>query len=327
MEPVLGALLPFLPEPFIQLCSDPEQSDALGINSSNFRLITPQGVLLLKRWSRSADASDVAKTLAIMAWLASKCLPVPAPIKFQGGDVLLQFGSDMWSLFPFIEGDYFSGVGDELEAAAKMTARLMETLSRLPPDCLRVAGPAYLTPEDGEILRRTKDASRKWDVLFGQEYANLLSEFWPTLMAEWTRLVAARPDAGDVQASHFDLHPHNLLVSGNEVTAVLDFEACKLMPVGYALGFAALKQCRQFVALNEAPTDASSVGRHYVGRLIDCCPGTGFLINKFGDLAVCEVLRRICIILRLNIDGGEKTWNRVLPVQLGHLNEARILFG
>lgn len=326
-ERILSDIAPYLPASFFPLLGDLEQSEALGINSSNFRLSTSQGVFLLKRWSRSAKTSDLEKTLALMSWLVSRRLPVPAPTKFMGGEVLLRLDSSTWSLFPFIEGDYFSGAGGELEAVAEMTGRLMETLSQLPENYAPAAGPKHLTVADGELLRRVEDASDRWDALLGSAHASLLSECWPALMKEWNRLVDAGLDAGVVQASHFDLHPHNLLVSGSLVTAVLDFESCKLMPAGYALGFAALKQCRQTVALSQLPAEAPLVGARYVVRLSDCCPSAVPVVMRLGDFAVSEAIRRICLILRLNIESGDKTWNQVLPVQLGHIGEARALFG
>ena len=327
-ELILSDIAPYLPVSFFPLLGDLEQSEALGINSSNFRLSTSQGVFLLKRWSRSAETSDLERTLALMSWLVSRRLPVPAPTKFTGGEVLLRLDSSTWSLFPFIEGDYFSGAGGELEAVAEMTGRLMETLSQLPENYAPAAGPRHLTVADGELLRRVEDASNRWDALLGSAHASLLAECWPVLKMEWDRLVDAGLDAGAVQASHFDLHPHNLLVSGNRVTAVLDFESCKLMPVGYALGFAALKQCRQTVALSQLPADdAPLVGARYIARLSECCLSTSPIVRRLGDFAVSEALRRICLILRLNIESGDKTWNRVLPVQLGHIGEARTLFG
>lgn len=326
-ERILGDILTYLPTSFFPLLADPEISDTLSINSSNYRLNTSQGVFLLKRWSRSAEATDLTKILSLMMWLESMELPVPKPIKFQGGNFLQWLDSTIWSLFTFIEGEYFSGAAGELEAAAEMTGRLMETLSRLPSNYLPGAGPKYLTVSDGELLRRVERAFSHWSQLFGQEYANLLSEWWPMLMMEWNRLLDKGGDAGTVQAAHFDLHPHNILVSGNHVAAVLDFESCKLMPVGYALGFAALKQCRQAVALSELPSDAELVGARYINRLMDCCAGTGSIISRIGDFAVSEALRRICCILRLNIENGNKVWNHVLPIQLGHIGEARALFG
>lgn len=323
----LDEVLSRLPKALLPLQGDPEQSDALGINSNNFRLNTAKGAFVLKRWSDQAAPRDVQNTLAIMAWLASRQLPVPAPVEIQPSSFTLSIGSGTWSLFPFAEGSYFSGAGDELSAAAEACGRLMGILPLLPAACLPTEGPAHMRVADGELLRRVKDVSRTWDALLGTEHAELLALSWPGLMAEWDKLSAAKPDGGRIQAAHFDLHPHNLLVNGGNVAAVLDFEACKVMPVGFALGFAALKQCRQAMVLQQSPGDPRLAGSLYVERLLHACPSAGKLAVHLGDLAVAEVLRRICIILRLNLEDGEKKWNKVLPVQLGHLGEARALFG
>lgn len=323
----LGEVLSRLPQSFPPLTAEPEQSDALGINSNNFRLNTARGAFVLKRWSDQATLRDVQNTLAIMDWLASRQLPVPAPVELQQDSFILSIASGTWSLFPFIEGAYFSGADDELSAAAEATGRLMETLPLLPAACLPTDGPAQMTAADGELFRRVEDASGKWETLLGTEHAELLALSWPLLMAEWEKLSAAQVDGGRIQAAHFDLHPHNLLVSGGKVAAVLDFEACKVMPVGFALGFAALKQCRQAMTLQPVPGDPRLVGSLYADHLLHTCPGVRPLISCLGDLAVAEVLRRICIILRLNLEDGEKKWNKVLAVQLGHLGEARALFG
>ncbi len=327
MTSALDEVLSRLPQTLLPFEGDLEQSDALGINSNNFRLNTAKGTFVLKRWSDQAAPRDVQNALTIMAWLASRQLPVPAPVKLQPDGFILSIESGTWSLFPFVEGAYFSGVGDELLAAAEACGCLMETLPLLPAAGLPTEGPAHMTSGDGELLRRVKEVSRTWDALLGTEHAELLALSWPVLMAEWDKLSAAKPAGGRTQAAHFDLHPHNLLLSGGKVAAVLDFEACKVMPVGFALGFAALKQCRQAMALRHLPGDPRLVGSFYADHLLRTCPGARPLIRHLGDLAVAEVLRRICIILRLNLENGEKKWNKVLPVQLGHLGEARALFG
>jgi hypothetical protein len=327
MAYTLDEVLSQLPPVFRYLRGAPEQSDALGINSNNFRLSTAEGDFVLKRWSHQAVTQDVRQTLATMDWLASQQLPVPAPVKLQQDSFILSTDSSAWSLFPFVEGAYFSGAGDELHAAAEVTGRLMETLSQLPSTCVPNRGPSQLTVADGELLARVKDVSRTWDALFGREHADLLASLWSFLMAEWESLNSTKLTGGRIQAAHFDLHPHNLLVHDSEVVAVLDFEACKVMPVGFALGFAALKQCRQAMTLLPPSTDPAWVGSLYADHLMHTYPGARDLISHLGDLTVAEVLRRICIILRLNLENADRKWNKVLAVQLGHLGEARALFG
>lgn len=273
MVSTLDEVLSRLPKTLLPLQGDLEQSDALGINSKNFRLNTAGGVFVLKRWSDQASLLEIKNTLSIMVWLASQQLPVPAPVALQRDSFALSVGSGRWSLFPFVEGAYFSGADDELHFAAEATGRLMETLLQLPAACLPTEGPGQMTVADGAILARMKSASRTWDALLGDELAELLAISWPLLMSEWENLSATTLPNSRTQAAHFDLHPHNLLVADGRVAAVLDFEACKVMPVGFALGFAALKQCRQAMSQRALPTNPRFVGSLYADHLLRTCPG------------------------------------------------------
>jgi aminoglycoside phosphotransferase (APT) family kinase protein len=326
MESTLDEVLLKLPKDFLPLQGDPEQSDALGINSKNFRLNTARGFFVLKRWSDQVSLLEIRNTLSIMDWLASQQLPVPAPFALEQGSFVLEVVSGRWSLFPFVEGAYFSGADDELQSAAKVTGRLMETLFQLPAACLPAKGPAQMTMEDGAILARMKSVHRTWDALLGDDLAALLAVSWPLLISEWEHLCNTKLPNSRIQAAHFDLHPHNLLVAEGRVAAVLDFEACKVMPVGFALGFAAIKQCRQAMSLITLPINPRFVGSLYADHLSSTYPGAHEWVPHFGNFAVAEVLRRICSIFRLNLEKGEKKWNKVLMVQLSHLSEARALF-
>lgn len=327
LAPVLDEVLSQLSPNFERLQCTPEQSNALGINSTNFRIKTDDGDFVLKRWSHDAHSLDVCRTLDIMNWLASQQLPVPAPVKVQQDSFIHSTDSGTWSLFPFVQGEYFSGAGDELFAAAEITGRLIEKLALLPAYCTPNVGPTQLSKADSELIRRAKDMSSKWDKLFGDENAALLNLSWPLLMFEWEKLKSTKLMVGRIQPAHIDLHPHNLLVDADKVVAVLDFESCKVMPFGFALGFAALKQCRQTMALSTSLREPRFVGSLYKNHLLKACPSAHELLAHLGDLAVAECLRRICVIFRLILEERDEKWNRVLGVQIGHLSEARMLFG
>ncbi len=321
----LEQVLNRLPKDLLPFQGDPLQSGALGINSRNFRLCTAKGDFVLKQWSDQATYQDIRNTLNIMSWLASQNLPVPAPVTLGQDNFAISVGTGRWSLFPFVEGAYFSGAANELASAAEATGQLMEALLRLPTNYSPQQGPDQMTEENALILGRMHKVSGTWDNLLGEENAELLALSWPTLIHEWKNLSSTKLPNSRVQASHFDLHPHNLLVAGGKVVAVLDFEACKVMPVGFALGFAALKQCRQAMALRGLTANPREVGSFYTDYLLRSCPGARDLSSHLGSFAVAEVMRRICSIFRLNLENGEKKWNRVLEVQLRHLCEARAL--
>ena len=103
MMPALDGVLSRLPQALLPLKCEPEQSDALGINSNNFRLSAANGSFVLKRWSNQAPTQDVRNTLSIMDWLALQQLPVPQPVALDQGSFTLATTTGVWSLFPFVE--------------------------------------------------------------------------------------------------------------------------------------------------------------------------------------------------------------------------------
>lgn len=333
VDPAIAPLLDEVLQRLLNVCDPltaaPQQSGALGINSKNFRLSTSEDDFVLKRWAGRPGYVDhnIGRTLAIMDWLAFRGFPVPAPVKLSQDEFILRTDLGAWSVFHFAEGEYFSGIDDELFSAAEISGYLMEELAKIPSSCLPLRGPSHFSGADRDLLGRANHNSNKWDEFFGEEDANYLASSWPLLVTEWGKVNLNQCLGGHIQAAHFDLHPHNLIAQKSAIAAVLDFEACKVIPVGFALGFAGLKQCRQAMTVMDSSTDPRRVGEDYAKTLSVRYPEARKIIPHFGDLAVAETLRRIFLILRLNLDSGEKKWNQILRVQIAHLREARALFG
>ncbi len=325
-ELLISDLSIYLPKFCECIDGKPEKSNAFGINSNNFRFNSNGKKYVLKRWSHKARLSDVQTCLSVMISLNSLNLPVPRPLQFNQGDLLLSIKSGSWSLFPFIEGDYFSGADDELESVAEMTGLLTQTLKKLSTKLHVGEGPVFFSKSQEAVINQAEDCCDKWVEIFGNENSTLLYKWWPTLKKEWDFFKKNQPTTGIIQAAHFDLHPHNILIDNQKISAILDFESCREMDPGYAIGFAALKQCRQTVANRKAPNDAEIIGLKYVSILNNRCGIGASLTDNLGNFAMCEVIRRICLILELNLNQKESTWNHVLGMQLNHIGEIRAIF-
>ncbi len=48
--------------------------------------------------------------------------------------------------------------------------------------------------------------------------------------------------------------------------------------------------------------------------------------NNFYYFAISEVLRRLVYMFKLTIKNNDKKWNRIIPIQLEHLDECREFF-
>ena len=303
-----------------------EYSGAFEINSKNILVSSEKKKFLIKRWSNKSELSDINKTLNMMNWLADRELPVPRPIRFANQTFLLAKDSCIYSFFPFIEGDYFSGKGTELENISENTGILSKILVNTPALFMPTVGPDHLSDKDNQIIHVMEQMRDLWCDIFGYEYAKLLDENWEILSEDWSRMRKSTIDSGPVMPVHFDLHPHNLLMNNGRVSAILDFESCRMLPIGYAFAFNALKQCRQAVVVNENNYSASNIGSKYIEIISRIFPLIKPFANNFCDLASIEIMRRLCVIFRLNIENNQKTWNHVLPIQLAHLQEAKSLF-
>jgi hypothetical protein len=321
----LDSLLHHLPGGFTPSNTCVEYSGGLEINSSNLKISKDGQTILIKRWSKAAEESQLLRILRTMTFLANTGMPVPKPINFINKNVLLFCEGYYWSCYPFVDGDYFSGKGVEITNAALVTGKLTEILSKLPDELIPERGPLHLTDDDNEVLKEIDNQRANWKEFFGTEYTDLLEVSWALLMENWYRIRKSKIDPGPIAPVHFDLHPHNMIFNNLKASALLDFESCKMMPIGYALAFAGLKQCRQAVAFKADPLKASEVGKNYISVLSSTLNLDKSWLTNFCDLAIAEIIRRICIIFRLNMQGN-KEWNRVLPVQLAHLNEAKALF-
>ena len=320
----MGELLPI---EYLSLSKPPEQIDGLEMNSSNLRLTSASGKkIVLKRYPETTNISDLHKTLGLMAWLADQGLAVPRPLPFSDGNMSISHGGGEWVLSPFVEGEYFSGGQKELNAAAEAVGVLSSRLSDAPA-CFRPTRECHhFTTQDDEAIEFVQNKRDQWSRTFGHDVAELLNDHWEFVWGEWCKIRLNPPEAGPKTLAHLDLHPFNILVRDTKIAALLDFDSCKMMPLGYAQAFGALKQCRQAVAREGRPEIAPIIGSRYVEVLVATNHQALQFFSNFGDLALAEVFRRIALIFRLNIESFDKRWNMVLPVQFAHIAECKVLF-
>ena len=327
LSEIVGEVSEYFPDDFLPLTSVPMYSSALEINSSNIKVFCNGSNLLLKRWPDNTNIARVNEVLKLMQRLPSKKLSVPSPINFKNGSLVLDDGESLWSLYPFVEGDYFSGIKKELKAVAKTTALLTLRLQELDgKDFSLFKSLNHLTDFESETLVQLEKNKNSWQRFFGSDDAQLLEKNWIIIKNEWNRLSEENIFAGPVQLAHCDLHPHNILMRDSEVAAILDFDGCKKTSVGYAVAYGALKQCRQALVASGNTAQAKEVGQTYIDNINYYIPSSDNWTSNFYDLAITETLRRLCLIFHFNLDYNDPSWNKVLPVLLTHIEEAKLLF-
>jgi hypothetical protein len=122
------------------------------------------------------------------------------------------------------------------------------------------------------------------------------------------------------------MHPHNLIVKNGQINAVLDFDSCKRIPLGISLAFNALKQCRQTISNDNDIYEFKKIADTYIEIISNQISCKDFSSYDFLNLSKLEVMRRVCLIFRLNLCDNNSKWNHILPVQIAHLFESDKLF-
>jgi hypothetical protein len=303
-----------------------DQSGAIELNSNNFRISTASGQYLLKRWSNSNRVS-LRRLLKLMVWLRDAELPAPMPVLELGEPFLVGHAGSLWSLFHFVQGDYFEGSKEELKTAAALVAQLHTALARAPSYLVPGEGPIHNSQLDIDLFRNASAQRVKWVEIFGSIHARVLRDAWPTIEKTYEGLRHVRFNQGVRSPAHFDIHPHNILTDGAHIAAVLDFDSCKMMYSGYALAFSGLKLCRQSVTTSRKTLNPAKIGEIFLEQLIRTNPALEDLAPDFTKLATSEVLRRIALIIRLNLERSDRSWNHILPIQVRHIGESEALFG
>jgi aminoglycoside phosphotransferase (APT) family kinase protein len=306
---------------------DPRQVGALEINSSNFKISVNNKKFLLKRWDQSAQLEMVENQLALLNWLKDKKVPVAVPVLSLENKNFSLLNNRIWVLFEFLGGEYFKGTKPQLVSVAKSIGRLSRELKSIPLNIKISNGPQQLLPADREILRLYSQNKSKWEEILGTEHALVLRQNLDHVVETWDQVEIGKAFGGRPQAIHYDLHPHNVLMSESDVAGILDFDACAVLEPGVALGFSVMKLVRQAVAFDGIQSQAAELGNLFIAELIKEDSQVESFAQHFNSLAKSEVLRRIVLILKLNLEKSDKRWNHVLPVQIDHLYECDLIFG
>ncbi len=300
-------------------------SGALEINSKNFKVVQGNSIFLLKKLNNHFIPSTILNTIKIIKFLYDKGVQVSRPIKFKNKSYFFKQDFSSYTINEFIEGDYFLGTKNQLESAPQLIANFVNELSKLPKDVYPLNGPNYEYTHLKSTIEKIKRHKKVWSKIFGTELSELITDSFGTIEMVMEKLTDFDFKGGPVLPNHYDIHPHNLLYMGDELKAVIDYDSIKLSPIGYGIAFSAMKLCRQSIAENP-DLCPKSTGHIFKEKLLNNLNIEKSWMSNFLNLALVEIMRRICIIINLNLDKQNTDWNKVLPIQLLHLKEAQILF-
>lgn len=292
-----------------------ESCDGFGVNSVNLKVGAEAGPVVLKR--KPAAAADTLLRQARFTQVLSErsTLPLPPLIKNAAGGFVTKTAGAAWIVQTFARGEYFKGDGRQLEGYLDVLIEVTSSLS----------GPwtdkASLPPLNASYTSVLQDLSAPnfeataWCPAFKDPLRSLLASLWPTVVRPATERARADFTGGESRPCHIDLHPHNVLMSGDAVVAILDWESFLCAQPSVFVGFSMIKMGRQAVAAGRDVASVRSV-------LQAASEDLEVPIDQMLALGMAEVLRRVHYVLTINRENGDEAWNMVLPLLLQNLDEA-----
>lgn len=302
-----------------------EFSGSMEINSSNFRVSFLKKKYIIKKWPINQTHKSILNINKTVLFLENNQISVPKIMPLFKNEMILKSNNHLWTCSEFIGGEYFSGKNNQLESAALLTANTTNKLFFLPKDISPKRKIRIDLSEMLQLINKTEFSSSNWEKTFGLELSCLLNSNISKLKYLCKDFKSKKINCGQVFPNHYDMHPHNILFDNNDSPHLLDFESIVEIPTGNSIAYSTLKQCRQSISLNqnESPSEVSKL---YIDLLAaNLKIGKLDWIDNFKELAQIETLRRISIVLKLNIEGN-CSWNKVLPVLFSNLYEAEELF-
>ena len=278
-----------------------QQSCGFEANSQNFLVDD----MLLKRLC--GNTSVIAYQLALYGYLRAKGIATPAIIMNNENTCLTMHNETLWLAMEYIDGHFYAGTCEEIEALIDMMPRLFHLLhdySSLPPEGFP-SRPIITTP----YIQRSDYA------LFGSELQSMLRRAMTDIVSLSEHVCqVSQAWLSTISLVHIDLHPRNLLWSDKKLY-LLDFDSLQLQPSVIAYNFGVYKMLRRCVSDGIA-------WRHYVTRLF-----TDGMIPRDPLAAQAEILLRLRSILDASSPGNLSVWQQLIPVHLRGLYEAPMLLG
>ena len=285
------------------------------ISSQNLKLETPSAKFFVKLRGKSSVAKMTSEAELTFA-LSELGQKVPQIIRSRPGDLVSVHEEKCGVLYEFAEGDYFSGKGAELRAAAEAFGELSLAAKRLftsPPTQIDTY------PHDlQELLNISEDKATKY-----ADVAELCATHRNAILESLAK-IEAHPEllSQPCVPMHLDYHPLNLLMRDEEVACIVDLEHLQPYPIAVGLGFAAYKLIRQAMVNEERPVVST-----WLRGWEKSFPDDRFTTLELGLGARCRILTLISLILDAALRRDDDRFNYDLEKQVLSLYEADVIFG
>lgn len=295
-----------------------QQVGSLEINSSNFRVLCSDHTRHVLKLS-DPNSLNHDSTLFLQRYLSDHSCPVLLPTPTKHGELYLLHNNKICLLYPYAEGNYYSGDPQLLPALASGIGHLSSALKSYSRSSSFPPHPSLFTDVNATLIDHLPH------ILNDRQFSGL--ESFPCcldkIITTYNHLSCLDLYTNS-QLVHIDLHPHNILFKDTQIQAFLDWDSLAVAPVEISFSFAILKLCRQSICNYPDTPNYQSLSALFIENLTSTYPYP-FHAASLRYFAQSEVLRRIFLILDLSHNSNDSSWNHVLPTQLSHLDEIDII--
>ena len=211
-----------------------------GINNLTQIVETMRGNFILRTYDADRPLEQIGYELSVLSRLQQRKLPfrIPAPLPTVTGELFAIFSGRMITLTPWLPG--LPPQGDNLEQAQAAGQTLAELVRALAETHIETTFEIVPFPPSGDFEAWGNiDVGAVGSIIRGLP---LTEGQQARLLALVERTQAAIPSLyriSPVQIVHRDYDQSNILMEGNSVTGVLDFEFCgpdlRILDLAYAL--------------------------------------------------------------------------------------------
>jgi len=302
-----------------------KQNKGLELNSNNFKIEFESQSFLLKKWSKNMKIFDIKYVLNLMIWLKNKKMLIQMPQDFNNKKYFIKYKNEFWSFFNFIDGNHFRGNIDELKNVAKYIGQLSDKLQKYPTNRY-INTLKYFSFEDYNILKKMSCKDFNFEKKFGKKDGKNIKIYLPKIIMLFEKFKKFDLKKYQKKIGHLDLHPHNIITKKNKTQAFLDISSCKIIQGEHHVAYCALKLCKQTIVNNKKKIIRKKIIKQFLNIFKKQCNLSKNVKRNLYYFAISEVLRRLIYIFKLSIKHNDKKWNKIIPIQLGHLDECKEFF-
>lgn len=303
------------------------------INSENYQIVfTADGKnkrLLLRRYKNLQDKTQIDFYLELTRELNKRNVPVGEVALALDGGFSVAHGGDVYALFEFIDAQYFSRSEAQLAAVGRAIGEMHRALNELP---------AIFKEKILELSKKGKSYFNKvpvYDLVDFQKIEKIIKDraelnaIDELVLASLSRcfevcreVVSRRNEWEKIpgQLTHSDLHPHNVLFSGDNVAAIIDFDSIRVSTQARDAAFALYRFGRQFLAHGEKMSPV------FLKSYENARPLSEEERRLLPILLKDDFLRKILFVLRGVYEEGNEAWAKDLPKFFAALEEIDYFF-